>query len=147
MTFSFLWSILNKFLVDRIILFDPRVPDHWKSLLIIYPFLLPPGPPAEAFFGAAVNNPLSIAANSTRPGINWKTTIRAPNPRKSMSRIELPFASLTFAARAGVTDASVTANVVNMAFMASSNESPVLVSYAFVFINAVAVPQFSTSAI
>ena len=73
-----------------------------------------------ALCGAREKRPLSIEAKSKIPGMNWKTTISAANPRKRMSRNTLPLASLPVAARAGATEASVTSIAHNMVLMASS---------------------------
>jgi hypothetical protein len=74
----------------------------------------------EYFFAAEVNSPLSMEKKSTKPGMNWKTIISAANPRKRMSRREVPFAKLPLAARAGAAQPSVTKIVLIRVLMASS---------------------------
>ena len=85
------------------------------------PFYFTPGfAVSAAFFGIGAKSPLSIVAKSTIPWMNWKRMISAANPRKRMSRNELPFTSLPLAARAGATETSVTINTLIRVLMPSS---------------------------
>jgi hypothetical protein len=61
---------------------------------------------------------------STRPGMNWKTTINAANPRKRISKKELPLPAEPFTANAGDTIPSVAAMEMIRLFMVSSLAEP-----------------------
>jgi hypothetical protein len=61
---------------------------------------------------------------STRPGMNWKTTINAANPRKRISKKELPLPAEPFAATAVDTIPSVATMEMIRLFMISSFDEP-----------------------